>query len=126
MSNCAHPHNAQHNVGDFCIAPMSSRVIYIHPDAPLKPAAGAPCNGCGVCCLAEPCPVGMLVSRRRLGPCAALLWDADQALYRCGVITEPQRFIGPAWLARVAARVAPRWIAAGQGCDCDLEPQHTP
>ena len=101
---------------------MSRRIIYIHPDAPLKPAAGAACNGCGICCLAEPCPVGMLVSRRRRGPCVALLWEADQAHYRCGIVTEPARFIGSAWLARLAARVAPRWIAAGTGCDCDLDP----
>jgi len=38
-------------------------VILIHPEAPAKPPLGAPCNGCGVCCLAEPCPVGVLVSR---------------------------------------------------------------
>jgi hypothetical protein len=105
------------------VAPMPYRTILIHPDAPVKPAVGDACNGCGVCCLSEPCPAGMLVSRRRHGPCVALTWDATQQLYRCGVITEPTRFIGPAWLARVAARVAPRWIAAGQGCDCDLEPQ---
>jgi len=67
----------------------------------------------------------MVVSRRRHGPCVALLWYADEALYRCGIVTEPARFIGPAWLARLASRFAPRWIAAGHGCDCDLEPQQT-
>ncbi|GKT22078.1 hypothetical protein AVHM3334_07095 [Acidovorax sp. SUPP3334] len=50
------------------------QVVHVHPSAPLQPAQGAPCNGCGLCCLAEPCPLGMLVSRRRTGPCTALRW----------------------------------------------------
>ena len=54
---------------------MSHRVIQIHPEAPRKPSYGLPCNGCGVCCLDEPCPVGVVVSRRRRGPCLALHWQ---------------------------------------------------
>ena len=42
-------------------------VVWLHAEAPPKPAEGAPCNGCGLCCLAEPCPLGVLVSRRRTG-----------------------------------------------------------
>jgi hypothetical protein len=53
---------------------MLPHVIRIEPLAPVKPATGSPCNGCGVCCLAEPCPLGMLVSRRRHGRCSALRW----------------------------------------------------
>ena len=97
------------------------RTIHIHPAAPAKPAWGEPCNGCGVCCLAEPCPVGMLVSRKRRGACDALVWDEQKSRYLCGVATEPARFMAPRWLASLASRFALRWIAAGQGCDCDLE-----
>jgi hypothetical protein len=43
---------------------MSRQVIRLHPDAPPKPAAAAPRNGCGVCCAAESWPVGVLVSGR--------------------------------------------------------------
>ncbi|HET7794640.1 MAG TPA: hypothetical protein VFL64_14750 [Rhizobacter sp.] len=96
------------------------RVIHIHPEAAPKPAQGEPCNGCGVCCLTEPCPVGMLVSRKRRGACAALRWDGETGRYRCGVVSEPQRHTAPRWLAAMAARWAMRMIAAGQGCDCDL------
>lgn len=85
-------------------------VIRIHTQAPAKPAVGAACNGCGVCCLSEPCPLGMLVSRRRSGACAALRWHEADARYRCGLI-DAQR----PWRTAMASR----WIAAGRGCDSD-------
>ena len=56
--------------------PPGWQVVHWHPEAPPKPPEGAPCNGCGLCCLAEPCPLGMLVSRRRTGACVALRWSA--------------------------------------------------
>jgi hypothetical protein len=86
---------------------MPPRVILIHPQAPPKPAPGRPCNGCGVCCAAEPCPVGMLLSLKRRGACRALRWDGTR--YRCGAMLRAP------WLAR--------WISAGSGCDSDLTPQ---
>ena len=97
------------------------KTIFIHPDAAPKPAFGAACNGCGVCCAAEPCPVGMLISRKRQGVCDALVWDGARGRYLCGVVSEPQRFVAPRWLATGLARVAMRMIAAGRGCDCVLE-----
>ena len=91
------------------------RVIRIEAAAPPKPAVGAACNGCGVCCLAEPCPLGMVWSRRRHGACAALDWDAAGGHYRCGLLLRAQ--------ARpLLARLVRRWIGAGQGCDCAWEP----
>jgi len=78
----------------------------------------------------------MLLSRRRRGACQALRWDAVQARYRCGAITEPRAVVLAAlppalqWLAPVPAallgRLARRWVAAGQGCDSDLQPQSPP
>jgi hypothetical protein len=97
--------------------------IAIHPLAPPKPAWGQPCNGCGVCCLSEPCPVGMLISRRRRGACDALVWDAPGARYRCGLLVDAAAQL-PAPLRPVAPLVqrwARRVIAAGIGCDCDTE-----
>jgi hypothetical protein len=73
-----------------------------------------------VCCLVEPCPVGMLISRRRHGACTALHWDETGSRYRCGLLAAPESFIRPRWLARGVARLARRMIAAGQGCDSDL------
>jgi hypothetical protein len=106
-------------------------VIHIQPQAALKPAPGAPCNGCGICCLSEPCPLGMLLSRRRHGACMAVRWDASARQYRCGALTDATGVLqqalprGLRWLAPAGrvllTRLGRRWIAAGQGCDCTLE-----
>ncbi|MBK9361919.1 MAG: hypothetical protein IPM99_12645 [Rubrivivax sp.] len=102
---------------------MSARVILLRPGAPAKPVAGQPCNGCGVCCTAQPCPLGQWLSRRRHGECRVLGWDVATQRYRCGQLEDPQRWLRwlrwlPAPLARGLAR---RWIAAGRGCDSDYE-----
>lgn len=95
-------------------------VVQSEPGAPDKPAVGAPCNGCGVCCLAEPCPLGILLSGRRTGACAALVFSAEEQRYRCGALTQPERW-GGAVGGPLLAVVARRWISAGTGCDCDAE-----
>ena len=104
-------------------------IIYIHPDAPPKPVEGQPCNGCGVCCLSAPCPIGILVSRRRQGACTAVQWSKDGQRYVCGMLTAPLQHLG--WrgstdsavaknLARLVSGWSSRWIAAGIGCDSSL------
>lgn len=98
---------------------MPHRVILLQRGAPSKPAPGAPCNGCGVCCAVAPCPLGVLLSRRRRGRCAALRWDAGPGRYRCGAVSAPRRHVP--WLPAVLTRwLALRWIAAATGCDSDL------
>lgn len=103
------------------------RIVFLEPSAPAKPPEGAPCNGCGVCCLAEPCPAGVLLTRSLRGPCKVLRWDAASALYRCGLLEgERAEDVGPrspvgAALGTAWRTIARRWIAAGRGCDCSLE-----
>jgi len=107
------------------------QIIQIHQEAAAKPLPGAPCNGCGVCCLMEPCPLGQLLSGRQHGACMALRWVAEPGQYRCGAITVPGevlkerlpealQFLSP-WLAYALGRWAWRWVAAGIGCDCDAD-----
>lgn len=99
------------------------RLILIHPAAPPKPAVGAACNGCGVCCEAEPCPIGVLVSGRLKGACAALVWHEAGALYRCAMVSDPARVLRwlPAAAAPALSRLARRWISAASGCDAALD-----
>jgi hypothetical protein len=99
---------------------MPPRIIYLHAAAPPKPAEDAACNGCGLCCSAQPCPLGMWLSRRLRGACAALLWDATQNRYLCGALQAPERHLP--WLPRDWAQaLVRRWIAAQRGCDSDLQ-----
>lgn len=98
-------------------------IILIHADAPAKPAVGAACNGCGLCCLYAPCPLGMLVSRKRRGACHALRWQPHERRYRCGLLAAPGlsgRVGVRAALHRWRLVLLRRWIAAGVGCDADL------
>jgi hypothetical protein len=109
--------------------------IHIYPQAPAKVAVGAACNGCGICCLYAPCPLGMLLSHRRSGACSALRWEASLLQYRCGAVTAPQSVLAealPRGLRAMASPLAPllrrlglRWIAAGMGCDSSLEVEAT-
>ena len=105
---------------------MPYRVILLQAAAPPKPAPGQPCNGCGVCCATEPCPLGMVLSRRSRGACRALQWDEAQSLYRCGVLAQPKDWLPAALPASWAHALARRWIAAGVGCDSDLQASPRP
>lgn len=98
------------------------QVIHLHVAAPAKPALHQPCNGCGVCCASAPCPLGVVVSRRLTGRCAALVWRDDVGLYRCGLIAQPAAILPRPLraLAPALARLARRYIAAGAGCDSSL------
>lgn len=88
-------------------------VLKIEASAPDKPEVGAPCNGCGVCCLAEPCPLGIVLSGRKTAACAALVWREEEHRYLCGALSTPKRFAGA--LSPLLVRLARRWISAGSG-----------
>lgn len=98
------------------LPPDKPRTVWLQPGAPHKPAEGAACNGCGLCCAVQPCPLGMLLSRRRHGACARLVWSAQASRYHCGVLASARP--GSLW-----QRLLRRWVAAGQGCDCSLQTQ---
>ena len=93
---------------------MHEQIVHLHRQAPAKPTEGQPCNGCGVCCSAAPCPIGMLLTPATHGRCRLLRWDDATARYGCGALLS----------APVPAkRLVRRWIGAGTGCDSDLQTQ---
>lgn len=97
------------------------QVVRLHVLAPPKPAPGSPCNGCGVCCAAEPCPIGRLRFLKARGACPALAWR-DQR-YRCDLVERPTvhlPWLPTAWAGRAGAWIGGR-IAAGKGCDSDAQ-----
>lgn len=101
---------------------MKERIIELRTEAPAKPAFGAPCNGCGVCCALETCPLALLRFLKRRGPCPALEWSAEETRYTCGLLNHPERYLPlPAGAQNLARRFFSRSIAAGQGCDSDAE-----
>jgi hypothetical protein len=91
----------------------TERIVALHAAAPDKPAFGQPCNGCGVCCAATPCPLGRVVHWQWRGRCPSLDWSVADRRYRCRLLAA--RDGRPAWLERWLRRA----IAAGQGCDFD-------
>lgn len=56
-----------------------------------KPAFGSPCNGCGVCCLARPCPVANSFIGAHEGACPAL--EYEQGRYWCGMLRNAHRYM---------------------------------
>jgi len=98
------------------------QIVTLPNQSPDKPAFGSPCNGCGLCCAAELCPLGRVMFRHKSGPCPALVWRAEEKRHVCGLATEPARHLPrlPGFLAPIFARLARRWIAAGSGCDSDV------
>ncbi|MGI4777126.1 MAG: hypothetical protein ACRYGA_03255 [Janthinobacterium lividum] len=104
------------------------KVILLRVEAPPKPAFGEPCNGCGVCCASEPCPIGAILRKRLHGTCAALEFTDDAGRYGCGLVADPARWLPRVsrWSAPWVSRIALRFIAAGRGCDSDAEVQPPP
>lgn len=108
-------------------AGTESAVTVYYDGLPLKtakPPEGAPCTGCGLCCLLEPCLLSVEIFGKQ-DACPALLELVDR--YSCGLVTAPQDFV-PAGEMRQAAE-AKEWgwqalaqtfgklLGAGRGCD---------
>lgn len=102
---------------------MESQKINIHYNAPKKPQWGNTCNGCGVCCLAEPCPISQIMFLRRSGSCPAIVWQSHINRYECGMVISPSQHhrLIPLCADSVLTGIFKRWIAAGIGCDSDVD-----
>lgn len=102
------------------------QVIHLVASAPVKPLPGEPCNGCGVCCAASPCPVARIIFLQWRGPCRALHWSRRERRYHCGLLFTRRSWQHrlPAPVVMMALKLVRRWIAAGTGCDSltEVEP----
>ena len=58
---------------------------------PEQPKFGSPCNGCGACCIAVPCPVAEDVLGATEGPCPAL--EYDEGRYWCGLLRNAHKHL---------------------------------
>lgn len=101
----------------------TTQTITLHKLAPEKPEYGAKCNGCGVCCTAEPCPVAHLLLWQFSGACKALEWQDAEQRYLCGMVMEPKKYLGklPEWLSPFIRKWCAARIASGIGCDSNVE-----
>ena len=100
-----------------------TQLIELHPLAPRKPELDARCNGCGVCCAVEPCPVAYLFLFQFRGRCRALLWQNDEGRYLCGMVVCPDRYLRliPIRFRERMGKYYARRIATEVGCDFEAE-----
>lgn len=98
---------------------------------PDKPSKGSDCNGCGVCCIAETCAVGLEAFGDSHQVCPALYWSENQ--FRCGLMQNPFSFISPEQKGeylnpkihqfgeKLSAEYYQYLIGANVGCDSEDE-----
>ncbi len=87
-----------------------------------KPSYGLPCNGCGLCCQNEICPLGQFAFPSWQAPCPALERDGDR--FVCGLVNRPEVYapiktaVNGVEEMRAAAMHA---NGVGIGCDARLD-----
>lgn len=80
-------------------------------DAPIqKPEFGSPCNGCGLCCIAEQCLLSIEIFGEMPGPCQAL--EFDEGRFYCGVLRKAPYVVQP---------IIAYALGIGAGCDSEEE-----
>lgn len=92
-------------------------------DAPTYPGFGKTCNGCGQCCIIEPCQLARDYAGVREGPCPVLVREGTA--WRCGLTIEPHRHMpglaGKPFADAVLAPMFSEALGIGRGCDAEME-----
>ena len=88
-----------------------------------KPAYGQPCNGCGVCCIAQQCPISTALFGEQ-ERCPAL--EPAGHGFGCGVITNTAAYVPdlPAWGGQALSDAFAVMLGAGDGCDGQTEDEY--
>lgn len=81
---------------------------------PIKPAQGAPCNGCGWCCHEEVCQAGQIAYSTTEAPCPGII--LRDGIVRCEVVLAEQRALAA---GLVAESLIQRGLGIGLGCDAE-------
>lgn len=96
-----------------------------------KPVFGQPCNGCGICCIAKVCELGVTLGDEQ--NCKALVRSTDGG-FHCGMVADPYRYMDEADLSvwrdidgldggakgELALKALhAEALGAGRGCDSD-------
>jgi hypothetical protein len=92
-----------------------------HQTAPEKPAEGHPCNGCGMCCAAEPCGIAVEFLGATEGPCPAMQFEGGR--FWCGMTRTPGAYMGaPDFADGILGPMFAEALGIGRGCDSDAAP----
>lgn len=90
--------------------------------APVKPAHGSPCNGCGWCCATQTCGVALehIPGHPTEGACQALERDGER--FVCGMIRRPGHYmrLPHDWADEVMGGMIAEALGAGRGCDAEV------
>lgn len=91
--------------------------------SPAKPSEGSPCNGCGVCCAYEVCPLpeffGLPYKSGSNGPCAVL--EYADGRWWCGLVRSPEHHLSlKPWAAPLIAEMIRELLGDGT-CDASVE-----
>ena len=87
---------------------------------PEKPRFGDPCNGCGLCCAAEPCGLAReFIGAGEDGPCPAMEFEAGR--FWCGLVRHASRYMDLPndWADPMLGEMFATALGAGRGCDAD-------
>lgn len=83
---------------------------------PRKPSEGAPCNGCGLCCALQLCPIAIEFIEAAEAPCPAMEYAGGR--FWCGLARYPSRYFGtPASSDRLIRPMVQAELSIGEGCD---------
>lgn len=97
---------------------------------PKKPPMMKACNGCGVCCVAEPCAIAQALipgMAGRKGPCPALEWENGRSW--CGLVRRPLYYSQAARDQGINERECSELVQSmlgGMGAGCDSDPYGDP
>lgn len=96
-----------------------------------KPLEGSPCNGCGICCIASVCELGLALGDNQ--NCRALIRNHDGS-FTCGLVHDPYSYLDSEslmpWLVLdelkgghtgelALKEMNAKALGAGRGCDAD-------